>query len=336
MVVGIQAAAALLLAFGTALLIGRPSIRWLHRVGLAGGGVREDTPEAHQAKRGTPSMGGVFLIPAAAAAMLIAGLGDRLTVGVALSILGFGAIGAADDLLKARRPSRRGLMARSKLLLQTAAAAGVVAFAMYGLGDPGEVDLAPFMDPVHLGYWAIPVWLLYVLWITNAVNITDGLDGLASGLTATACVPLALAGVLTAQPGTTVTSFALLGAVSGFLRFNRHPALVWMGDTGSLGLGGGLAALGVLGRMEWVVLLATLPFTIELLSVVIQVAYFQATRRLYRLEEGRRVFRKAPLHHHFEEGGTPETRVVHGFWAFGVLCAVVAAGALLAERGGLA
>ena len=144
----------------------------------ARGGVREDTPQAHQAKRGTLHAGS--MIPRAAGAMLIAGLGDRLTVGVALSMLCFSAIGAADDLLKARRPSRRGLLARSKLLLQAAAASALIAYAMLVMGKQGTVAVAPYLAPLSVGAWAVPVWMIFVLWLTNAVNITDGLDGLAA------------------------------------------------------------------------------------------------------------------------------------------------------------
>jgi phospho-N-acetylmuramoyl-pentapeptide-transferase len=325
----LQMGIALILALLATLLVGGSAIGWLHRIGLARGGVREDTPQAHQAKRGTPSMGGIFMIPCAAGAMLIAGLGDRLTVGVALSMLCFSAIGAADDLLKARRPSRRGLLARSKLLLQAAAASALIAYAMLVMGKQGTVAVAPYLAPLSVGAWAVPVWMIFVLWLTNAVNITDGLDGLAAGLGALACLPIALAGSLSGLTGAGVAAGGLLGGLAGFLRFNHKPAQVWMGDTGSLGLGGGLAALAILGSMEWLVLLATLPFTVELLSDVIQVAYFQGTKRLYHLAEGRRVFRKAPLHHHFEEGGTSEARVVLGFWVFGAACAAVSVGLLL-------
>jgi phospho-N-acetylmuramoyl-pentapeptide-transferase len=331
----IQAAVAVLLTLALVLAGGWPVIRWLRHIGMAGGGVREDTPDSHRAKAGTPSMGGVLIVPVAAVAIGVAGLGDPMALGVAGGMLGFAGIGAADDLLKARRSSRRGLMARTKFLLQVIVATAVAFYAVLVMGNPGHVRLLPFMDTVDMGPWAIGLWILYLLWMTNAVNITDGLDGLATGLTALACVPVFVAGLLTEAAGLTVGAAGILGGSTGFLRFNRRPAHVWMGDTGSLGLGAGLGCLGVLGSMEWLVLLAALPFTLELLSVVIQVVYFQATKRIYKLDEGRRVFRKAPLHHHFEEGGSSEGRVVQGFWAAGVGSAVLAMGLLIAEAGGL-
>ena len=171
--------------------------------------------------------------------------------------------------------------------------------------------------------------------MSNAVNITDGLDGLASGLTVTVAAALLIGGVLAGKTAAVTCSAALLGACLGFLRFNRRPAHVIMGDTGALGLGGGLAALAVFTSDEWVLLAAGLPFTIELLSVVIQVAYFQATKRLYHLKEGRRVFRKSPLHHHFEEGGAGEREVVLGFWLAGTLCSALTVAVLVWERGPL-
>jgi phospho-N-acetylmuramoyl-pentapeptide-transferase len=273
--------------------------------------VREDTPESHRAKAGTPSMGGVIFLPVAAVTMAGLSWPDPTGLGVALTMLAMGALGAVDDLQKAFRPNGRGLRAREKFVIQFALAAGVLAWARLW-GDAGP----------SLGR-SIALAVGFV-WFVNAANITDGLDGLASGLAAAASVALVVAGVVSGRAGLAVPPAAILGACLGFLVFNRKPARVWMGDTGSLALGGGLAATAIYGSNEWVLLVAALPFSVELASVVIQVIVFQWTKRVYHLSEGRRVFRRSPLHHHFEELGHDERRIVAGFWTAGVACAAAA------------
>jgi len=331
---GIRGTLAFLLALALVLALGWPTIALLRGRGL-GGSVREDTPESHQSKKGTPSMGGVLLVPAAAVAIVATSRLDAAALGTAGFMLAFAALGAVDDLLKATQPSRRGLMARHKFLAQVGLAFGVVAFAVLALGNPGRVGALPGHGALELGALAVVLWMLYVLWLSNAVNITDGLDGLASGLTITVAAALLIGGILAGKTAGVTCSAALLGACLGFLRFNRRPAHVIMGDTGALGIGGGLAALAVFTSDEWVLVAAGLPFTIELLSVVVQVTYFQATKRLCHLQEGRRIFRKSPLHHHFEEGGAGEREVVLGFWLTGTLCSVLTIAVLVWERGPL-
>jgi phospho-N-acetylmuramoyl-pentapeptide-transferase len=319
-------------ALVAALVGGPPAIAWLRRGGF-GGSVREDTPESHQRKLGTPSMGGIFLVPAILAGTLAGGRGDRVALGVAGAVLCFALVGSIDDIAKARRRSGRGIMARTKFAAQILVSIGVAAYAHFVLRRPGEVSYCPVMAPLALGLGGLLVWALWAVWCTNATNITDGLDGLATGLTFLCAIPFLVRCVLRWDVGGTAASAALMGACLGFLVYNRRPAKVWMGDTGSLGLGGGLVALSVYTGAEWLLLVAGLPFMLEALSVVIQVAVFQTTKRIRKTPEGRRFFRKAPLHHHFEEGGTPESRVVLGFWALGVLCAAAGVALVGLEQG---
>jgi len=314
-----------------ALLLGAVSIDRLRRSGFASK-VREDTPDTHQAKAGTPSMGGLFLVPAACVPMVVGSGFDRGAIGVALAMLLFGAIGAIDDYLKHHRPTGRGFKARSKLTLQLVATAAVVGWVAVVVGREPRLDVLPWMAPLAVGMLAPVVWFLLVLWTANAANITDGLDGLAAGLTVAAAAVFVAFGALSGQVGTATAASALTGASLGFLWYNRRPARVWMGDTGSLALGAGLAAIAITSGEDWLLVIGALPFMVELLSVVLQVAYFQTTKRIYHLAEGRRIFRKSPLHHHFEECGVAEPRVVLGFWLAGLLSAIAAVGLVVAER----
>lgn len=304
-----------------ALALGRPAIAWLKRGGFGSKG-REDTPESHRAKAGTPSMGGIFLVPAAAAGMALAG--GRLGLATAAATVAFSLVGAIDDIEKARRTSGRGVLARTKLALQVVLAAAVAGSALLVRGGGQHTAL---LVPALAG------WVLLVVWIPNATNLTDGLDGLASGLTVLATLPLIAFGLLRRNPELAGTAAALAGACVGFLFYNRRPARVWMGDTGSLALGGALAAVAVYSRSEALLLVAALPFSIEALSVVIQVVVFQVTKRLRGTPEGRRVFRKSPLHHHFEEGGASERAVVLGFYAFGFVASAAAIAWMLRAGG---
>lgn len=327
----VSAGWAFLAAATIVLLAGDPFIKWLGRVGRQNA-PREDTPATHLRKAGTPSLGGLFLIPSIALAAVAAAPLDPTARGFAVAVIAFAALGAADDVLKARRPSRRGLLARTKLAGQVVLAAGVAAYAHATLAAPEQVHLLPGWPALTLGpVWAAVLRVLVIVWLANAANITDGLDGLAAGLTVTAAAGLVGGTVLYGVVPTAAA--ALAGGCLGFLWYNRYPARVWMGDTGSLGLGAGIATLGVLSGQEWLALVAALPLTIELLSVVLQVVYFQATKRLLGLAEGRRIFRRSPLHHHFEECGAAEPAIVVGFWAAGLLCAAMAVGLVALERG---
>lgn len=310
-------AALLTLALGALLL---PMLRRL-KVGQT---VRAEGPSSHLGKAGTPTMGGVsFLLAAAAVTLWLAPRQGpaALAVFTALGVaLGNGLVGFIDDYLKVvlRRPL--GLRAREKLLSQVALAGFLVyvAQAHLGLGTalavpfwPGDIELGLFYYPF--------VVLVVVLGTTNAVNLTDGLDGLLAGAAAVVFGFYGVALSWLGHPGLAVFCFALAGGTLAFLRFNGHPARVFMGDVGSLGLGGALAAVAVLSRTELLLPLAGGLFVLEALSVIIQVFWFRLT--------GRRIFRMSPIHHHFELLGWSETLVVRRFWL------VAVAGALLSWYG---
>jgi phospho-N-acetylmuramoyl-pentapeptide-transferase len=289
-------------AFALAALLGRPLIALLCSAS-ARQTAYEDAPQTHQRKTGTPTMGGVLF--GLAPLVAIAFAPTRETVALAVLIYGCMAIGAIDDLAKVRGRNNRGLRALPKFALT----AVVAALFLYVAGP---------QQPVLLGIGAVPAWLWYGLSVivvvstTHAVNLTDGLDGLASG---TAVPPLlvlayaayaAMARTWESALAALVVAGAMLGAVLGFLVYNRHPARLFMGDTGSLALGGALAGIAILTRTQLFLLLIGGVFAAETLSVIIQVASYKTTRR--------RVFRMSPLHHHFELAGWPESKVTSRFW----------------------
>lgn len=311
---------AFLFSFFGALLTGAVAIPYLRKV-KAGQVVRQEGPQAHLAKAGTPSMGGlIFLFPALLLTLILGVAGttpaEQLATGAALLLtLGNGLLGFGDDFIKIvlRRPL--GLRAREKLFgqLALAAALGYAAWRLH-LGTWVQVPFTGWR--LDLG-WAYYLLVLILVWATtNAVNLADGLDGLLGGLSVPVFAVYGFVGVAGHQAGLAVLSFALLGGVIGFLKYNAHPARIFMGDTGSLGLGGALAALAVLTRTELTLVLLGGVFVLETASVILQVASFRLT--------GKRIFRMSPLHHHFELLGWPETAVVHRFWLAGLLCAVLA------------
>ncbi len=303
---------ALLLPLGLSLAIGGPFIGYLKRLN-AGQRVRDDGPQRHLQKEGTPTMGGLMIVGVVlitvllAVAVLPAGLEIRLRLLYLCALtVAFGAIGFADDWLKIARGRSLGLKARHKLLWQVVAAATLV--GLFGVFTP---SLRPFSPGIGV------VWAVLLIATSNAVNLADGLDGLAAGL----CL-IAVAGLLwfAAGLGTpTVLTFglALLGACLGFLWFNRHPARLFMGDVGSLALGAALAGMAMMLHAPLVLLgLCLVPFA-EAASVVIQVISFKTT--------GKRVFKMSPIHHHFELIGWSERRVVWTFWGVGLLAAATVA-----------
>jgi phospho-N-acetylmuramoyl-pentapeptide-transferase len=337
-------------AMVTALLIafvsGPPILAWLRRRGI-GQVVRLDGPHAHLAKAGTPTMGGLIIL---ASVLIPTVLWARLDDAYVLIALGLtasmGALGFVDDYLKVVQRESRGLVARYKFVGQLAL--GVLLAILlwnFPLSEyPANHTSLPFFKDLRLVVWApffIPFVALVVSGSANAVNLTDGLDGLASGLAAIAGATFALFAYLIGRvdasqylglfylPGVgelTVFCTALAGAALGFLWFNSHPAEVFMGDTGSLALGGALGAVAVLIKGEFLLLIVGGVFVAEALSVILQTSWFKYTRR--RFGEGRRVFRMAPLHHHFEQLGWAETKVVVRFWIVGVLCSLIALGTL--------
>ncbi|AHE99278.1 phospho-N-acetylmuramoyl-pentapeptide-transferase [Thioalkalivibrio paradoxus] len=317
-----------------ALVVGPAMIRRL-TVQKIGQQIRADGPESHLSKAGTPTMGGALILVAVTVATLLwSDLGNRFVWIVLLTTLAFGAVGGWDDYLKLRYGNSRGLSARSKLAWQSlfALIAGVVIVVTAQSPVETTFYVPVFKDvAIHLGWWLfIPLVWLVVVGASNAVNLTDGLDGLAImpavlvagalGVFAYAAGHAVFADYLgiPAVPGVgelVVFSAALVGAGLGFLWFNAYPAQVFMGDVGALALGAALGMLAILTRQEMVLLIMGGIFVIETVSVILQVASYKLT--------GRRMFRMAPIHHHFELKGWPEPRVIVRFWILTVVFVLI-------------
>lgn len=296
----------LLVSFLIVVLLGPIVIPLLRRFKF-GQAIRSEGPMRHQQKAGTPTMGGL-LIFASVAFTSWRFSSSPTTAILVLTMIGFGLIGLLDDGIKIVRRRNLGLTARQKLIGQ---ALVVILFylALYLRGWHFELAVPFLSQPLQLGIFYLPFLAFFMIGTANAVNITDGLDGLAAGTTAIAFGAYAFLAWWDSQWNVSVFAMTLVGALLGFLIYNRHPAKVFMGDTGSIALGGGLAAVAVLTRTEiWLALIGGI-FVIEALSVIIQVISFQSF--------GKRVFKMSPLHHHFELVGWSEWRVVTTFWAVG-------------------
>ena len=324
------AVTALLIAF----LFG-PKIISRLKVFKFGQSIREDGPETHLAKTGTPTMGGVFIILSVTVAVLLwVDLHNPYAWICLLALLGFGAVGFLDDWLKIKRKNSDGLSARLKLVLQGGVAVVVVFLIYVNRTENTTLLYLPFFkNPVaDLGVFYFPLAVVYVVGWSNAVNLADGLDGLATGLTIMALIAFSIITYLTGRPDwsqylsipfvrgageLTVFNLALIGACVGFLWFNSHPAEVFMGDVGALSLGGVLGVLSLIVKKEILLFIIGGVFVLEVVSDILQVGYFKLTK-------GKRLFRMAPLHHHFELSGWKETQVVVRFWILGGLFAIIA------------
>jgi phospho-N-acetylmuramoyl-pentapeptide-transferase len=300
---------------------GGPVIGWLRGVGAVQA-IRADAPARHGEKAGTPTMGGVLIIGATVLAALgvgLAALGAPPDLLIALGVIVvFAAIGGADDAIGIARGRNLGLRAREKLLLQIPAP---LLLGAYAVAHP-HLGSALVVPGTHLSVtlgWAYPLFaMLLVVGMANAVNLTDGLDGLAAGSVAIAALAL---GVLAARAGAApvgVLCAAVAGAALGFLWFNAHPAGVFMGDVGSQALGAALAVAAILAKMELAALIVGGVFVAEAVSVILQVTSFKTT--------GRRLFRMSPVHHHCELLGWTETQTVVRFWVCGALLAAIGMG----------
>ena len=284
----------------TALAI--PILQRLH----TGQNIREDGPESHMAKGGTPTMGGIAVILATIFTCFTTREFSAQIGVIILAFILFGLLGFSDDYLKVIKKQNLGLRAWQKLLGQIIIA---VAIAVYKVGFSvgGSNVIIPFINErVDFGIWAFPFIIFVVVAMTNGVNLTDGLDGLASGVTSLVALFFALASVEIGFSASGVFFGALAGACLGFLVFNRNPARIFMGDTGSLALGGGVAVAAVMMEMELFLPIVGFVYVAESLSVIIQVVSFKTRKK--------RVFKMAPLHHHFELSGFRETQVVGMFW----------------------
>lgn len=334
-----RAAAAAITALVVSFVLGPEVIRRLRRLKI-GQNVRSDGPQTHLGKQGTPTMGGILIIAAIViSTVLWSDLTNRYVWVVMFATLAFGGIGFWDDYLKMVKKRSTGLRAGQKFLLQTAAALGIGLFLYLNPHDPNSTRLSvPFVKSllIDLGLFYIPFSIIVIVGSSNAVNLTDGLDGLAIGLVGIAATANAVLVYIGGNkviaeylkilyiPGSgelAVFCGAMLGASLGFLWYNAHPAEVFMGDVGSLSLGAGLGTLAVVTKHELILVVVGGIFVTEALSVMMQVAY-------YKLSGGRRIFRMAPLHHHFEQIGWPESKVIVRFWIIGIILALLSLSSL--------
>jgi phospho-N-acetylmuramoyl-pentapeptide-transferase len=277
--------------------------------------IREDGPQGHQQKAGTPTMGGVILFLAVAVSFLILTDYDWRSVGVFGAAIACALLGFADDYTKLLRRRSLGLRARTKLAVTIAISLGLWFIASHEAHLASTLRLRVIDYQIDLGPFYPLLIYLVVAGTTSAVNLTDGLDGLAAGCAA--IVLLAYIGItfLAGDFDLAMLSGCLVGACIGFLWFNAFPATIFMGDTGSLGLGGAIAALAVMTKTEVLLLLLGGIFVIEALSVAFQVAYFQMTHR--------RLFLMAPIHHHFELKAWSETKIILRFWIVAAICGAI-------------
>ena len=281
-----------------------------------GQSIREEGPKSHQAKSGTPTMGGLMILAALTAGALFAA-GFEPSVLLALFVtLGHGVIGFVDDYIKVVKKRNLGLRPRHKFLGQIIMAVVVALIGSLFLGVTTELWVPLLNKVLDVGVFYYVLIFFVLVGTTNAVNLTDGLDGLATGTVAVAAICYAVVCVMFGKAALASFCIAVAAACIAFLRFNAHPAKVFMGDTGSLALGGALAAAAILTKTELLLVIVGGVFVIEALSVIIQVISFQTT--------GKRVFLMSPIHHHFELLGWPETKVVRTFWAAGVVFGLLA------------
>lgn len=314
----------LLAGFVVALALGRPAVALLGRHHYRQH-VRDDGPQSHQGKEGTPTMGGVVILIALIAATLVGRallgrVGGAAVIVVALAV-GFGLVGFVDDRAIIKHKRSLGLRAREKLVLQFALAAGFL-YLLWALGMTNPVVLIPFTERLWtLGWWYYPGAAIFIVFTSNSLNLTDGLDGLASGLAAIAGIAVGAIATLQGQPALSAVCFGLAGACLGFLWYNAYPARVFMGDTGSLALGAALAGAAVALKSELLLLIIGAIFYLEALSVIAQVISFRLTSK--------RILRMSPLHHHLELSGWPEPQIVSRLWILGGL---IGWGAVVAEK----
>lgn len=294
-----------LAAFGLSVLLGPVVIPILRKLKM-GQTEREDGVASHLKKAGTPTMGGVIILASIVVTALFYVKSYPKIIPILFVTLGFGLIGFLDDFLKVVMKRSDGLYPKQKMLLQIIVT-GIFAFYLVKYTDISLAQLIPFSGGKYLniGWLAIPELFIAVIATVNGVNFTDGLDGLASGVTVLVATFFTVVAIGT-KSGIEPITCAVVGALLGFLLFNIYPARVFMGDTGSLALGGFVASTAYMLQMPLFILIVGLIYAIELLSVAIQVAYFKKTG-------GKRIFKMAPIHHHFELCGWSETRVVAVF-----------------------
>jgi phospho-N-acetylmuramoyl-pentapeptide-transferase len=313
-------------SFMLTVIWGEPLLRILRRLKI-GESIRVDGPQRHVSKSGTPTLGGVlFILPVLLITLLfnaasligftILGRSIFLPMG---TLIVFGLLGSIDDWkkLRGKRVDERGMRARTKFLIQIIFGI-IIAFGLQYILQAPELFL-PWMNlEFSLGIWYVPIATILIVGFSNAVNFTDGLDGLAGLISATCFAAFGMIALLQGQYYLARFCFTLVGALFGFLWFNVHPAQLIMGDIGALPLGATLAVVALMTG-QWILLpiIAVIPLS-EMVSVIVQVSYFKYTH-------GKRLFKMAPLHHHFELLGWSETQVVQRFWLIGLLAAIIGA-----------
>jgi phospho-N-acetylmuramoyl-pentapeptide-transferase len=293
-----------------------PIVIGFFRTKQLGQTTRDEGPKWHEIKTGTPTMGGiVFLIAAIISTVWIAIWQNVLTLGIGLSLfilILYGLLGFLDDFIKVFKKRNLGLTSKQKLIGQIFG--GLLFFVAYRFdGLPTEL-VFPFLGTVDIGWFYGLFIIFWLVGFSNAVNLTDGLDGLVAGTASIAYGAYAIIAWNQQQIDILIICLTIVGGLIGFFFFNKKPAKIFMGDVGSLALGGGLAAISILLQQEWSLLLIGFIFVVETASVMIQVTSFKL--------RGKRVFKMSPIHHHFEMSGWSEWRVVLTFWAIGLIAAV--------------
>lgn len=322
-------------AFAVTAILGPIFIPWLHKLKF-GQEIREEGPKWHQKKSGTPTMGGIMFITGIGAAVIInlilliikgalTGVAGKAVLLFAVS-LGFGAIGFTDDYIKVVKKRNLGLTAIQKFTMQLILTAAYAA-AAYFMGELDTAIYIPFVNhAVNIPMWLyIPFIMFVMVGVVNAVNLTDGLDGLAASVTFVVSVFFMLAAFIAFNSSETGVSFfaaAMAGGLLAFLIYNKYPAKVFMGDTGSLFLGAAVALMGIDMKMEIFLIPVGFVYFAETLSVIMQTSYFKYTKKKYG--EGRRIFKMTPIHHHFEMCGWQEKKIVRVFTLVTVLLCILA------------
>ncbi len=280
--------------------------------------IREEGPKSHFKKAGTPTMGGVVLLVAVILTVLLCAIIIRdVKVYPLLVSMAFGGIGFYDDLIKIMNKENLGLRAWQKMVLQIVFAVVFTLWAGFS-SDIGTRLYVPVIGQnIDFGFWYFPFTIFAVVAMVNAVNLTDGLDGLCAGVTGIVMLFFTTAAMFMEASAVVIFGGAVIGVCFAFLRYNSNPANIFMGDTGSMGLGGAVTAIAIMTRLQLFLLIAGIIYVLEALSVVMQVAYF-------KISGGKRIFAMTPIHHHFELKGWSETRVVTVFWIASALSVAVA------------
>lgn len=304
-----------LIALILVLIMGPVFLPALHKFKF-GQTVRDDGPQSHLKKNGTPTMGGVMIIIAIFVTTLLRSKINTDLIIAILCMFGFGMIGFLDDFIIIRKKRSLGLTPKQKIIMQVILSF-VISFYRYNSIGDGTQFTVPFLQSgINIGIFYIPIMMIAIIGTVNAVNLTDGLDGLASGITAIVSVFFVLFALLVSNNiEVSQMAAATFGACIGFLWFNVNPAKVFMGDTGSMALGGAVISFAVFTNSVLIIPIVGGIYFAEALSVMIQVMYFRRTKK--------RIFKMAPLHHHYEQCGWPETKVVFIFWIVSVILSLL-------------